>query len=218
MDEFRRRSIRLPGHDYAGEAVYFVTLCTWEKQNIFGTIKNGIVQLSPFGEIVNSEWLRTPQIRHEILLGAYIIMPNHFHAVVVFVGAHGGAPCRLGGEQDPEKTDSFPEKSLDSTRTLAQGNTAEKGEGSGDGLCSSKGVRAHGRAPLRVPHSLGSMIAGFKSTTTVQINVMRNTPRAPVWQRNYWEHVMRDEEDWQRIAEYITGNPLKWREDQLYNE
>jgi hypothetical protein len=218
VNEFRRRSVRLPGHDYTGEAVYFVTLCSWEKQNLFGTIQNGIVQLSPFGEIVNSEWLRTPQIRPEITLGEYMIMPNHFHANVAFVGAHGRAPSRLGGDQDPGKSDGFPEKGLDSTRTQPQGNAGEKGEGSGDSPGLSKGVRAHGSAPLRVLHSLGSMIAGFKSTTTVQINLLRGTPRAPVWQRNYWEHIIRDEEDWQRIADYILGNPLKWREDQLYNE
>jgi hypothetical protein len=200
MDDFHRRSIRLPGHDYSGEAVYFITLCVQDKANLFGRIENGLVQLSPYGEIVKAEWLRTPQIRK---LGEYGIMPNHFHATLAFhpVGAHGGAPSRLGGAIDPGIIDDSDGKRSELTLV---------------GRGSSGAERAHRRAPLRVPQSLGSMIAGFKQATTVQINRLRNTPHAIVWQRNYWEHIIRDEEDWQRIADYILSNPLRWKEDKLY--
>lgn len=61
-------------------------------------------------------------------------------------------------------------------------------------------------------------MAGFKSAVTRQVNVMRQTPGLPVWQRNYWDHVIRDEEDFNRIREYIQTNPLRWELDALHRE
>ena len=81
------------------------------------------------------------------------------------------------------------------------------------------GVGAHGRAPLpqsflhRAPRSLGSYVAGFKATATTQINQLRGTPGAAVWQRNYYEHIIRTDEDLSRIREYVISNPLNWDED-----
>jgi hypothetical protein len=95
-------------------------------------------------------------------------------------------------------------------------------------------VGAHGRAPLqthndptiqtqtdatppiglyRPPKSLGSLIAGFKSTATRRLNVQRGTPGIPVWQRNYYEHIIRNDESLNRIREYIINNPLQWALD-----
>ncbi len=77
--------------------------------------------------------------------------------------------------------------------------------------------RAHGSAPLhRKPKSLGSIVAGFKASVTRQINEMRGMPGTPVWQRNYYERVIRDENELLRIREYIVDNPRRWAEDE-YN-
>jgi len=81
-------------------------------------------------------------------------------------------------------------------------------------------VGATGRSPLPCKHptlsarSLGSFVAGFKSSVTKQINQLRTTPGAPVWQRNYYEHVIRNEIDLEETREYIQNNPLKWLEDE----
>jgi REP element-mobilizing transposase RayT len=73
----------------------------------------------------------------------------------------------------------------------------------------------HSRAPLhRKPRSLGSVIAGFKAAATARINQFRNTPGAGVWQRNYYEHVVRDERDLDEIREYLAANPAPWDEDE----
>jgi REP element-mobilizing transposase RayT len=60
------------------------------------------------------------------------------------------------------------------------------------------------------------IIGAYKSTTTRLINGLRHTPGLPIWQRNYYEHIIRDEESYFRIAEYILDNPLKWAEDELF--
>lgn len=96
---------------------------------------------------------------------------------------------------------------------------------------TASGVGAQHAAPLHVPKrkpggitpnnvapgSLGAIVRGFKSAVTRQINLKRNTPGAPVWQRNYWERIIRDEREWNWIRQYIATNPAKWAEDKLYS-
>ena len=67
--------------------------------------------------------------------------------------------------------------------------------------------------PQRPPQSLGSLMAGFKAAATKRINHIRQTPGAPVWQRNYYERVLRDERELEAAREYIIGNPAKWDKD-----
>ena len=76
-------------------------------------------------------------------------------------------------------------------------------------------VGAHSSEPLRrTPHSLGSLIAGFKSASTKRINLLWVSPGLPAWQRNYYEHIVRDEDDMNRIRKYIVNNPVRWAEDE----
>ena len=82
------------------------------------------------------------------------------------------------------------------------------------GQFADPGVGAHGCAPLcRGPKSLGSIVAGFKSAATKRINEIRSMPGTPVWQRNYYEHVIRSDADLDRVRRYIVDNPAKWAED-----
>ena len=98
-----RRSVRLPGHDYAG-GLYFITFCTHERQPLLGTVEAEAVRLSPFGRIAHAEWERTAALRAEVVLDAFVVMPNHVHALVgiipesTSVGAHGRAPLRRNDE------------------------------------------------------------------------------------------------------------------------
>ncbi|MGB6836408.1 MAG: transposase [Dehalococcoidia bacterium] len=173
-----RRSIRLPAYDYAQPGAYFLTVVTHQRQCLFGEVVDGQVLVSAYGEAVGQEWLRSTQIRREIQLDAFVVMPNHIHGIVIIdgqtVGAHGRAPP---GHAPP-------------------------------------GRAPPGRAPLhRSARSLGSFIAGFKSAVTKRINEMRRTPGLPVWQRNYYERVIRNEEELRQIRQYIIDNPAQWDED-----
>ncbi len=77
-----RRSIRLKGFDYGQAGLYFITLCCQDRLPLFGSINDGVMGLSPWGEIVQEEWLRTPELRPNVALHEYVIMPNHFHAIL----------------------------------------------------------------------------------------------------------------------------------------
>jgi len=82
---------------------------------------------------------------------------------------------------------------------------------------AADGERAYCHTPLRSPsRNVGAMVRGFKSAASKRINEIRNTSGAPVWQRNYYEHVIRNDADYNRIAEYIASNPQRWREDSLH--
>jgi REP element-mobilizing transposase RayT len=80
-----RHSIRLQGYDYSSEGVYFLTICTYQHQQLFGKIEYGIMYLNQYGQIVRDEWEKSAIIRVEIELGEYVIMPNHMHAIVFIV-------------------------------------------------------------------------------------------------------------------------------------
>jgi putative transposase len=163
-----RRSTRLPKFDYTQNGAYFITICTHKKQNLFGEIVDGEVRLDECGQIVVSEWLKTEEIRREIILDEYIVMPNHFHGIIMIQ-----RNCR---------------------GTLQRAPTFEQfGQPTSD--------------------SIPSIIRGFKSTITRQINEIRRTPHMPIWQSNYYEHVIRDETELDSIREYIQFNPQKWFED-----
>lgn len=86
----RRRSIRLSTHDYSAKATYFLTLCTYRRALVFGSINEGAVRLSAAGRIVHDLWLETAQMREEVVLDAFVIMPNHMHAIVAMPSAQRG--------------------------------------------------------------------------------------------------------------------------------
>ena len=172
-EKHHRHSIRLKDYGYTQAGAYFATICTWDRVCLCGEILDGEMRLNDIGRIVTEEWARSCEIRQEIELDEWIVMPNHVHGIIVIV------------------------------------HTLED-------------VRAHGRAPLqqdktvlhRKPRSLSSFIAGFKSGATKRINETRGTPGVPVWQRNYYEHVIRNEESLNEIRQYIAGNPMRWAEDE----
>ena len=181
----KRRSLRLKGYDYSQTGFYFVTLCCHQRQCLFGEIINSKIELNLLGNLVATEWLQSEAIRTEIQLDEFIVMPNHFHGIVIInrpdnnVGANGGSPLpENGGSPLPENVNSNPNISMK-------------------------------------PKSLSSLISGFKSATTQKINRIRETPYTPVWQRNYYEHIIRDNEALEKIRIYIKNNPLSWRWDQL---
>ncbi len=232
----QRRSLRLRDYDYTQAGAYFLTICTHQRSSWFGHIENDAMMLNEFGEIVREEWLLSGDIRAEIELGDYVIMPNHLHGIVWIVanedqGIKATDPVRATGHlglnnvvratgRSPVRAHAFT--SIPVRMTDHPGLNDVVGATGHPG--SDDVVRATGRSPVPAsapiptgppPKSIGAFVAGFKSAATKRINQIRQTPAAPVWQRNYYEHVIRNEADYQRIAEYIDQNPQRWAMDSL---
>jgi putative transposase len=175
----RRRSIRLQDYDYSQAGAYFITICTHEHECIFGEITGGIMHPNELGEIVAAEWQHTSVVRPTVELDYYVVMPNHFHGILVLADSScRGMACRAPGSPIPP----VPK-------------------------------RVFGNA---VANSIPTIVGAFKSAVSRRINALQSTPGGNVWQRNYHEHVIRDERDLARIREYIANNALKWELDRYY--
>lgn len=174
---YHRRSIRLNGYDYAQNGNYFLTLCTRNRECLFGDVRDGKMYLSNYGGMVNECWQEIPVYFPQIILHEYVIMPNHVHGIIEI--------------NNPQST------------------------GANIGRCTDTvGVGANNYSPLRTPQSrphgtsrtVGSVVRGFKIGVTKQMGF------SP-WQRNYYEHIIRNDESYQNIVRYMAQNPLKWKED-----
>ncbi len=167
VPDHNRRSIRLQEYDYAQPGGYFVTICTHNHKCLFGEVIDSEMHLNELGEVAAAEWRRTAEIRSEIVLDAFVVMPNHVHAVVFI-------------------TDDPPSPSKDALPRALRGT----------------GHR-----------SLSALVAGFKAATTRRANILLRKVVVPFWQRNYYEHIIRNEPDLDRIRQYVTDNPARWSED-----
>jgi len=94
-DIHHRRSIRLRDYDFSAAGAYFMTICAWNRDCLFGDIVNGEMVLNDLGRLVFAEWNRTPEIRKEIELDVAVVMPNHFHGIICIVddGTNVGRPA-----------------------------------------------------------------------------------------------------------------------------
>ncbi len=175
-EKHRRQSIRLKNFNYSQSSVYFVTICTHSHECVFGEIMNGEMHLNENGRIVDIEWAKTNDKRDNVVLDTYVVMPNHFHGIVILIDTcKGTARC------------------APATKT-----------------CIGRNYRKFGKM---ISGTLPAIIRSFKSAVTKHINELRSEQGVPVWQRNYYDHIIRNEKELNKIREYIINNPLKWELD-----
>jgi len=154
---------------------------------LFGEIVDGKMRLNEYGRIVENEWLKAPEVRNNVELDYYIVMPNHFHGILVL------------------------NDNVGATRWVAQDKTMH------ERMIHTIHERAiHRIAPTKTLQSntIGSILGQFKSIVTKQINKIRDNPGCPVWQRNFYEHVVRNDDELNRARQYVMDNPLKWELDE----
>lgn len=188
-----RQAIRLPGYDYSQAGMYFVTICIYNRICILGRETDGKIELNAYGVVVDEEWIKTEEIRrNEVGMDAYVIMPNHIHGIIAI------------------RNDDNRESYVGATRRSPWNETT----GAGGPAGGSPLRRMRGPSP----RSLGAILGGFKSAAATRINQLRGTPGMPVWQRNYYEHVIRNDEELNLIRQYIENNPLRWKEDKNHPE
>jgi putative transposase len=238
--QHHRRSIRLKGYDYTQPGAYFVTLCAWRRECLFGELLEGVVRLNPVGKIVETEWKRLPRQFPNIRLDAFVIMPNHIHGIIVIIESVRATLSPTPGTSSISQP--FPNQSEE---THDGSPLPQSSESPGSPPLFAPPVRAthipapvasstaspmpidplgdHARSPLHASHpkglpsgSLGAVMGQFKSRATKRIWALPEYANTPIWQRNYYEHIIRDETAWCRITKYIRHNPLNWQADPLH--
>jgi len=187
-DKHHRRSIRLKEYDYSQPGAYFVTICVQNREFMFGDIVNGKMVLNEFGEIVKNTWFDLPNHIDNIALDDFIIMPNHIHAIIIIVGAG-------------------PRPALTNSKHAHNENTADLKR---MGL-EQAGLEQAGLEPAPTRNlGLSEVVRQLKTFSARRINELRNMPGFPVWQRNYYEHIISNEDELNAIREYSCANPKNW--------
>ncbi len=182
-NKHHRKSIRLQGYDYSQAGAYFVTIVTYQRDCLFGKIENEEMILNDFGKIADECWRAIPEHFPAVELGAYVVMPNHVHGVIVI--------------RDDESASHL-------------GMTDDVGRGAAMLRPYANATNNH---KINVkPGSLGAIIRSYKSTVSYRINKEYNA--TGIWQRNYYEHIIRNEREMDNIWRYIEANPAQWDDDQ----
>lgn len=150
-----RRSIRLPKYDYSQSNIYFITICSYQRKEIFGQVIDDAVLLSPIGRVVDKLWSEIPTHDKSVFSEEYIVMPDHLHGILRFT-------------REDSKTRSYAVQAVPSG-------------------------------------SLAAVVRAFKAAVTKQCRTTGLIET--VWQRNYYERVIRDEDELRRVIEYIRNNP-----------
>ena len=182
-----RKLTRLKGYDYSQAGLYFITICVKNREYLFGNIVDNKMILNDAGKMVENEWLKLKKRFKNIKLYECIVMPNHFHAILeITVGA---------------------------TLVVAQNNAITQNV-----TDDIRKGQPQGIAPT--DKTIGDMVGAFESITTVEyIRGVKNKNWQPfdgkLWQRNYWDHIIRNGNEYNRISQYIIDNPIKWEDDKL---
>lgn len=181
-----RESIRLKGYDYAQAGLYFMTICCQDRACLFGEIENGQMKLNDGGKIANDCWMEIPNHFPNAELHEHIVMPNHIHGIIEL-------------KSEPVGAENFPPHNTITNYGIGADDT----------------IGANDYSPLRSPSkTIGSIVRGFKIGVTKWMR--QNTVVYEIWQRNYYEHIIRNEQSYHRISDYIINNPAKWADDKFY--
>jgi putative transposase len=180
----RRRSIRLKDYDYHHAGAYFVTIVAQGRKCLFGDVVDAQMQLNNAGEMVQTVWDELSTNYPSVETDLFVVMPNHLHGVIVLVGA-GPRACPASGGQPRGVA---PTKTRSANHDVVQ------------------------------PLSLPDVLHRFKTLTTQRYarGVKENgwvRFNSRLWQRNYFEHVIRNEDSLHRIRQYIFDNPMRWEFD-----
>lgn len=174
-NKYRTISHRLKNYDYSSNGAYFITICTRNRQHLFGDIVNGEMVLNDLGKIVADEWKKTEKIRKNITIDEFVIMPNHVHGILMVDNNY----CR----------DVLSKR-----------------------LYTGKHLQMSKISPTK--NSISTTVRFFKRQTIIE---SRKINPNFVWQSNYHDRIIRDEDELNRIREYIIWNPQNWKKDDLYS-
>ncbi len=190
-EQHHRRSIRLKDYDYTQNGAYFVTVCAHEKRCMFGHVVDGAMTVNAWGQVVQACWDEIPMHFPMVELDAFVVMPNHVHGIIVITDDGRDMTC-------------------------AEINHMQNNISRVTNVGATHGSPLRPNGPQR--NSLGAIIGQFKSSVTRRINRLPNPPDHPIWQRSYYDHIIRTEESLNTIRAYVANNAAKWVEDKLFAE
>lgn len=198
-----RQSIRLKDYDYSQEGSYFITLVTQDRLHLFGKIEDGKMRLNSVGKIIEDEWRKTIELRPNIALGEFIIMPDHMHMIIIITE-------QLEKKEDKEWIHSNPKSPSQTIGAIIRGF---KG-------ASTKKINLFlNGCTTESPFAPTSESQFAPKDSNFAPNLSQFAPtefyKNKIFQRNYYEHIIRNQNDYNRIEQYILDNPKNWKKKKL---
>ncbi len=202
-----RRSIRLKGYDYSLEGLYFITIGCQQRAHLFGEIADGEMRLNQFGAIAQAAWQQTSEIRDNVALHEFVVMLNHFHSIIEITFKKGNN--QVGKFQSPSQTvgaiiRGFKIATIKKIKDLIldkELNLDCRGELPAD--------QDHPAELSPYPENCGGELQFAPTAEKIK------SLNFKIWQRNYYEHIIRNEQAYERISTYIRENPKRWPEDKF---
>ena len=199
-----RHSIRLKGYDYSSQGAYFITLCCENRQHRFGEISESQMELTPCGQIA-TEWMENLHTQFPTIeINEYIIMPDHIHAIIsIRTGNPRGCPNNDGNNNNRTGT----------PRGCHQISTP-RGCPNNNGNSNNSNTSTTSDCPEENSPTIGQIIGAYKSLVAndcLKWHKEHNLQMGKFWQRNYYEHIIRDEQAYENISNYIRTNPERWQ-------
>jgi REP element-mobilizing transposase RayT len=201
---FHRRSIRLKGYDYSQPGIYFFTTRTHFNEPLFGVFADGHILLNPFGEIVKTTWFDLPKHNHNITLDAFVVMPDHFHGIIIINKNENN----VGQKVHDDDPDIYMGGGVDIADDVGAGSEPAPTSCANG---SPNPIMPVVRVPITKQQPLSEIIRQFKTFSALHINELRKTPGVSVWQRDYYESIIRRQANLDKVRKYILTNPNRMK-------
>lgn len=234
-NKYKIQSNRLQNWDYSSEGIYFITLATYNRENIFGSIDSDLMILNHNGKIIENEIIKSIKIRDNWIFHNWIVMPNHIHLLIEI--EYNNIQTIDTQSTNIQHVNPQPVETHRSGSTSSISNNTETNitkTHCGASLQNQNDNQSLSK-PFRKPNSISSFIAIFKSVTTKQIitlndidgvDVLRYVSTSapigktfdsgtPIWQSNYHDHIVLNYVSFEKIDSYITNNPKNWNSDSI---
>ena len=199
----QRKNNRLPNYDYSKNGAYFITICSKNRKNIFwedvggGALNAPNIKLSPKGEIARKYIISSKNMKN-IIVEKFVILPDHIHLIIT-VNNKDVPPSNETSNAPSNGTSNAPSNETSNTPSNETSNTPSNGTSNTPSNGTSRAPSPTGRANMAVAR----FVAVFKRFCNKEIG-------QNIFQRSYYDHIIRDSDDYKAIWKYIDDNPINW--------
>jgi putative transposase len=203
--KYRIPSARLQNWDYGSDGAYFITICAKNRVHFFGECKDGKMKLSTQGAIVQGFWHEIPKHFPFVMLGEFIVMPNHVHGILILDKERYNIKQDDNGDVETRQCLVSTTDTTTTTDDTTKNNLPDTNKTFGQNRFQNQGK-----------DTVSSIIGSFKSVCTKHIREAFPTLQFG-WQERFWDNIIRNGQSFENISQYIINNPKTWEDDKFFN-
>jgi putative transposase len=212
-NKYRVPSTRLQTWDYSKNGAYFITICTQNREHFFGNIQNGMMQLSEIGKLAERYWLEIPEHFPFVELGNFVVMPNHFHGILIINNIPNAVETRFIASNNCHENNEINEYNENNeTRLIASNNDENDETRLIASLQENRGGFSGDKNPM-LNENISKIIRWYKGRCSFEC---RKINANFAWQSRFHDHIIRNSQSFENIQNYIFENPLNWKNDKFY--